>query len=74
MSVRQISCNTSQLIYRSSAYRMHNDMDGDRVRDPPHGARLPSSGSFVILAGYSWELSSFDRSSRVVVDPERSQG
>ena len=39
-------------------------------------ARQPvsSSGSFAILAGESWELSSGDRSSRLVVDPERSQG
>src|SRR5664279_5038508 len=74
MPVQQISCNTSQLIYRPSVHRMPNDRAGGRVRDPPYGGRLPSSGSFAILAGFSWELSSGDRSSRVVVDPERSQG
>src|SRR5450631_3191800 len=74
MAVQQISCNTLLLIYRSSVHRMLKGRAGGRVRDPPHGGRLPSSGSFAIHAGHSWELSSGDRSSRVVVDPERSQG
>src|SRR5450631_1403198 len=53
MAVQQISCNTSLLIYRSSVHRMLKGRAGGRVRDPPQGGRLPSSGSFAIHAGHS---------------------
>jgi hypothetical protein len=68
-AVQQIGCNTSLLIYRSSVRRMLKGRVGGLVRDPPQGGRLPSSGSLAIHAGHSWELSSGDRSSRVVVGP-----
>jgi hypothetical protein len=63
LEIRKVICSTNAW-----------GLDGGRVCDPPHGGWLPSSGSFAILAGHSWELSSGDRSSRVVVDPARSQG
>ena len=62
------------VVYRPSVHRTRNDRAGGRVRGPPSGGQRFSSGSFAILAGLSWELSSGDRSPCVVVDPERSQG